>query len=492
MSKKQTFSTYASALELPAPTTSDATEYAHESQTGFYVRVHKARADGTVRRLYLARYQIKDGVGATKSVREALGLVVAIGAEVAKPFEIAQADALRSVHRAKSRILGQDFQMTLQEAYDAWEENQTEGRGMLSPDYQAKIRQVWRTFLEPMGSQFLDEMQEDHWRKFIEMARKGRVKSLEGKEYGAKSASAAKNVINTVSHLYRVARDAQGLNNMPKDWDPTRKAYSEIEPPNKRKNKVKPEHFPTLWVALDQLMAPWWRDLFKVFLFTGLRDSLVMDMRWEQIDFDARTIRIAMLARGTKRKARALSLDDRESFITLPLSSEVMRILEARYRMRPSGALGEYVWYGPKGTGNTQKRLTDPRAAWSVLEQFLGFPPIKHDLRRTFANISYSLTPQYIGAISSLLLHSTQKTAAEIGAAEITLQYAGDDIYTNRHVVETYTQGILELAQVLPQTELTRKFRMTSSPALEAHLMRESRTIDAKPGALALPAPYDE
>lgn len=493
MSKKQTFSSLATVLELPAPTTTDATEYAHESQAGFYVRVHKERADGVVRRLYLARYQVKDAHGKAKGVRETLGLVEALGAEEAKPFEIAQAEALRNVHRAKSKMLGLDIKMTLQEAFDTWEENQQLGRGkLLSPDYQAKIRQIWRTFLEPMGANFLDEMREGHWINFIEMARKGRVTSLLGKEYSAKSASAAKNVINTVSHLYKVARDSGALQSMPEGWDPTRKASENIEPPNKRKNRIKPEQFSTLWVALDQLMAPWWRDLFKVFLFTGLRDSLVMDMRWEQIDFEARTIKIAMLARGTKRKAQALSLDDRESFITLPLSPEVIRILEARYRMRPSGALGEYVWYGPKGTGSTQKRLTDPRAAWSVLEQFLGFPPIKHDLRRTFASIAYSLTPQYIGAISSLLLHSTQKTATEIGAAEITLEYAGDDIYTNRQVVETYTQGILELAQVLPQTELTRKFRLTTSPALEEQLMRESRTIDAKPGTLALPSPYDD
>ena len=459
MSKKQTFSSLASALALPAPTTADATEYAHESQAGFYVRVHKERADGAVRRLYVARYQVKDAHGKAKGMREALGLVETMGVEEATPFAIAQADALRNVHRAKSKLLGVNIKATLRDAYDAWELRQAERLGkILSPDYQAKIRQVWRTFLEPMSDNFLDEMQEEHWMRFMELARKGRVKSLLGKEYSAKSASAAKNVINTVSHLYRVAHDMGALKNMPPGWDPTRKAYSDIEPANKRENRIHPAKLPDLWIALDQLMAPWWRDLFKVFLFTGLRDSLVMDMRWDQIDFNAHTLEIPVLARGTKRAAQTLSMRERAATIILPLSSEVMRILQARYRMRPSGALGEWVWYGPKGTGSTQKRLTDPRAAWSVLEPFIGFMPIKHDLRRTFANLGSSLASQYRGAISSLMLHSTQKTAKEAGLAAITLEYAGDDIYTNRQAIEIYTRGVLELAQVIPQTDLTRKF----------------------------------
>ncbi|WP_144267810.1 tyrosine-type recombinase/integrase [Comamonas thiooxydans] len=492
MSKKQTFSSLASALALPAPTSADATEYAHESQAGFYVRVHKERADGAVRRSYVARYLLKDAYGKTKSVRETLGLVETLGVEEAKPFAIAQADALRNVHRAKSKLLG-NVKATLKDAYDEWESKQTENRGKpLSPDYQAKIRQVWRTFLEPMGDNFLDEMQDEHWMRFLELARRGRVKSLLGKEYSAKSASAAKNVINTVSHLYKVAHEMEALKHMPPDWDPTRKAYSDIEPANKRENRIHPTKFPDLWIALDQLMAPWWRDLFKVFLFTGLRDSLVMDMRWDQIDFNEHTLEIPVLARGTKRSAQALSMKGRTATIVLPLSSEVMRILQARYRMRPSGALGEWVWYGPKGTGATQKRLTDPRAAWSVLEPFIGFMPIKHDLRRTFANLGSSLASQYRGAISSLMLHSTQKTAKEAGLAAITLEYAGDDIYTNKQALEIYTRGVLELAQVIPQTDLTRKFRLTVCPVLEEQLRRESRVIDAKPGGLLLPSPYEE
>lgn len=508
MSKKQTFSSFASALALPPPTTSSAIEYAHASQSGFYVRVHKARADGAVRRLYVARYQVKDAHGKPKDEREPLGLVEALGVEEAKPFEIAQADALRSAHRAKSKLLGLNVRMTLQDAYDAWDADQKEkererekakakgevlpGIAPLSPDYQKKIRQVWYTFLEPMGPNFLDEMQEEHWTRFIELARKGRVKSLLGKEYSAKSASAAKNVINTVSHLYKVAQGMGSLKNMPDKWDPTRIAHSRIEPANKRENRISPAKLPDLWVALDQLMPPWWRDLFKVYLLTGLRDSLVMDMRWEQIDFNAHTLEIPVLARGTKRSAQALSAKGQAATIVLPLSSEVMRILEARYRMRPSGAIGEWVWYGPKGTGAFQKRLTDPRAAWSVLEPIIGFMPIKHDLRRTFANIGKSLTLQYPGAISSLMLHSTQTIAPEAGLAAITLQYAGDDIYTNRLAIDTYTQGILELAQVIAQTDLTRKFRLTVCPALEDQLRRESRVIDAKPGGLLLPSPYDE
>lgn len=291
MSKKQTFSCLASALALPAPTESDATEYPHERQAGFYVRVHKARADGSVRRLYVARYQVKDAHGKAKGVRETIGLVTALGAEEATPFEIAQAEALRNVHRAKSKLLGLDSRITLSEAYDAWEQNQLLGRGkVLSLDYQEKIRQVWRTFLEPMGPRFMDELQEEHWSRFLDAARKGRVKSLEGKEYHAKSASSALNVINTVSHLYKVARSEGAFKNLPSEWDPTRKAAGEIEPPNKRINRIRPERLPDLWVALDQLMAPWWRDLFKVFLFTGLRDSLVMEMRWDQIDFDNRML----------------------------------------------------------------------------------------------------------------------------------------------------------------------------------------------------------
>lgn len=492
MAKKATFSDLRSALALPAPATGAATEYAHETQTGFYVRVHKPRADGAVRRVYIARYQVRDEMGTVQTPREPLGLVAALDGTDATPYELAQADALRLVHRARAKMLGQTARITMVEAYNVWEQNQLNGIGKkISADYQEKIRQVWRNFLEPLSAKLMDELDEEFWIKFLHAARKGRIKNLAGKEHHAKSASAALNVINTVALLYKIAHSEKGLKDVPRDWDPSREAARLIEPPNKRVNRIRPEHFPDLWLAIDQLMSPWWRDLFKVYLFTGLRDSLVMDMKWEQIDWDQRLIRIPALSRGTKRHAAKLSQREREEDIIRPLSSEVMRVLESRYRFRPAGEIGEYVWYGPQNTGVTRKRLTDPRNAWAVLEPYLGFTPIKHDLRRTFSNISSSLCPTQYAAISHLMLHSIQTTAAAVRAAPITLEYAGEDLSSMREVVDTYTQGVLELAGVIPRTDLTRKFKFNPSAVLENKLMQEARVVDNKAGELTLPSPED-
>jgi integrase len=278
----------------------------------------------------------------------------------------------------------------------------------------------------------------------------------------AGSVNYALGILNTASRLYKVAHEYRGIEGEDKGWDPTRAATVKMEAPNTRENFLRLEDLRKAWAATDQLMSPWWRDLWRVYLLTGLRDRLVMDMRFDQIDFERGLYLIEPLARGAKRRRKKLSQEERRKPIEMPLSSYVLSILKKRQEFAPKGVAGEWVWYSTETTRRKTKdlpRLTDPRSSWQRITPVIGYWCYKHDLRRTFASLGATVDPAAVLALSLLMMHSSKTVAKALGVPQITVDYIKGQQRAMRALTEKVSRAVLELVGETPATELTAGIR---------------------------------
>ncbi len=122
---------------------------------------------------------------------------------------------------------------------------------------------------------------------------------------------------------------------------------------------------PRFFEALDKEENATARDFFKIALFTGARKSNVLQMRWEQIDFESAVWRIPETKNGESHK--------------IPLSAQAFEILKTRH------ANAESEWVFP-GEGE-QGHFHDPKRAWARILERAGISDLRiHDLRRTLGS----------------------------------------------------------------------------------------------------------
>lgn len=468
-----TFKNLVGILGLEPPQHKPAREVWHETLPGFGVRVMRPRADGKVRRTYIARIDVLQPDGTYKNEKPALGLVQDIGTgDAVLSYAEAQEAARKLVENAKRLKAGGSVRMTVGDAYAKLCESLDSPVSTDSPDYADKLRSTYQRFLAHLAGRYLDTLKEGFWLDFLLQLRSGTLrvgteKDDDGEERPAlrkaESASYALAVLNTASRLYRVAHEYRGIEGEDKGWDPTRAATPKVEKPNERESFIRFEDLAKAWHATDQLMSPWWRDLWRVYLLTGLRDRLVMDMRFDQVDFERGLYLIPPLAPGAKRRRKKLSMDERRKPIEMPLSRHVLSLLEKRRRFAPAGPAGEWVWYSTETVRRAKTkdlpRLTDPRSSWQRLTPLLGYWCYKHDLRRTFASIGATVDPSGVLALSLLLLHSSKTVSKALGVPQITVEYVKGQQRAMRALTEKISQAVLELVGEAKPTELTAGIR---------------------------------
>jgi len=112
------------------------------------------------------------------------------------------------------------------------------------------------------------------------------------------------------------------------------------------------------------------RDYLRLLLFTGMRRSEALRLRWENIDFGARTL----LVPDTKNHEPLL----------LPLSDFVLSLLRARFE-KTGGS--EWVFPGDGKSGH----MEEPKKFIHHVRSASGVEFTLHDLRRTFITIAESL-----------------------------------------------------------------------------------------------------
>jgi len=119
-------------------------------------------------------------------------------------------------------------------------------------------------------------------------------------------------------------------------------------------------------VLLFEAAPLYLKNIMIVALYTGMRRGEVLNLRWENVDFEERTIKIV----ETKDN------EDR----TVPMNSEVFNLL---YALRSKNGKSEYVFPNPK----TGKPYVDIKRAFNNACRKAGIEDLHfHDLRHTFAS----------------------------------------------------------------------------------------------------------
>ena len=136
-----------------------------------------------------------------------------------------------------------------------------------------------------------------------------------------------------------------------------------------RERIVTGDQLPAFYAAVSALPSRTMRDYLLVLLFTGLRRSEAAGLRWADIDFAERIIRLP--ARRTKAKRK----------LDLPMSDFVFELLRER---RAIGIENAYVFPGDSASGH----LEEPKKALAQVGEACGVTVAPHDLRRSFITVA--------------------------------------------------------------------------------------------------------
>lgn len=139
----------------------------------------------------------------------------------------------------------------------------------------------------------------------------------------------------------------------------------------KRQNYIKAKDIPIFFDAVNKLPNQTYRDFFLLILFTGLRRNEAAKLKWEDINFENRTLIIEETKNGRKHE--------------LPLSNFLFNLLSTRFTA--SNKDTKWVF---SGTGKTGHFIEPKKGIAQILEQ-TGITFSTHDLRRTFITIAESI-----------------------------------------------------------------------------------------------------
>lgn len=486
--KRQSFATHRQATALPAGET--AIDYPHTTQAGLICRVHP-----NGRRVLWHRWKLKvpDGMGALKldEGRQELGELGKDKDPTPATLSVSQAVAMvlakrAELSQAKRTGEGATTRLTVKAAWELYPTLSA----LHADATKIKADKIYERYYKWFESRFLDELPTSFWSTMLTKLEKGTlVPSLAGDKsvgtLGPLRVASRGGVINLGINLYEVAHQNRGLKGLHRSDNPAREAKANVLPAvNLRKHRIPLALLPKAWRAADQLISPWWRDLLYCYVLTGLRRNLMIEMRFSEIDWRQGTYIFPALRPGTKRRL-AKEGEDADD-LRLPLSKRVLAILAARRKFAPDP--DGYVWFSPRPTrGKAAKkqveqgrvaRLTDARAAWSLITEQVGIRFTPQDLRRTFANVGASSDAD-VFAVSLLMLHSGQTLATDTGISSMTVGYfntpeAQAKMRKGAEAVAAFVDSLLDMSEA--------KVAAVNDPNLPAELEELLRSEETETG----------
>ncbi len=184
----------------------------------------------------------------------------------------------------------------------------------------------------------------------------------------------------------------------------------------RRQSVVKHHQLPAWWQAA-MAETDDARDVLLTALFTGMRRSEVVNLRWAHLDLGGALLRLPRTKNGDP--------------LELPLSSFLVEILMAR-----SARAGGSDWVFP-GTGRTG-HLTEVKSFVKRVKASSGVEFTMHDLRRTFITVAEGLDLSGY-ALKRLVNHRV--------GGDVTAAYIVHDAERLREPVERIATKLLTLAQ---------------------------------------------
>jgi integrase len=168
--------------------------------------------------------------------------------------------------------------------------------------------------------------------------------------------------------------------------NPVRRLKRGWFPVERRERLVRSDELPAFYAAVNALPNPTARDYLLLLLFTGLRRTEAATLRWQDVDFTDRVLRLP--AKSTKAGRK----------LDLPMTDFVRSLLVAR---RAQGRDGPYVFPSDGKSGH----IAEPRFPLEAVAQACGVRVSAHDLRRTFVTVAEA-TEISVMALKALVNHA--------------------------------------------------------------------------------------
>lgn len=466
-----TFNGLREALALPAPERGQPfIEYSHQSVPRFKVRVHPPDSNQRVMRQWAirAKYTL---AGQQKEDRSTLGQLEALDkTQTTVDYKTALERALarlREIEEMKAAPPGSLDDVKRLTVAEVWARHEVATRTQREATTQ-KERAQYKRYFEHLSERFLDELDYDFWARFVAGLGNGRLLNADGLTSRAlptpRAEATVKGVMSLAAKLFSIAHRFKGLKGLGANENPAGKAKTDlVGAPNVRTGYVKLHRLADTWRAADALCAPWARDQLRLYVLTGLRHSLMSELKFSQVDARARLLSISPHSPGTKRRGARTPANAPD--IRLPLCATALAIIEARRPWAPDPE--GYVWYAVTQPGGKAAKVpkegqkhSDPRSNWvQVAARALdGTTFMRHDLRRTFANLAVAAGAELMGT-SLLMLHSPRTVARVLNLPDVTLEYINTAEARGRmraasDAIERYVLGLLDGSIKPPQDEV--------------------------------------
>lgn len=162
---------------------------------------------------------------------------------------------------------------------------------------------------------------------------------------------------------------------------------------------IQPDELPRFFKSLEQEENTIARDYIYLSLYTGARQSDVLSMRWDQIDFSSEKWRIPKTKNGDPQ--------------TIPLMKEALEIVKNRKKENKKLDLSDLQkqWVLPSFKSEVG-HLTEPKKAWSRILERAKIENLRlHDIRRTLGSYQ-AISGASNNIVGKTLGHKSQAATA--------------------------------------------------------------------------------
>lgn len=387
-------------------------------EPGFGARIMRAnKRSGKTARIYLYRFRDKNGT----DNKERLGSFEEMDFEKAKSI-VRSKQAARST---ESKGSNQDAKLSLRGALERYLENKA---GVLADATVDDYRKKW-AILDADKAMGIDGGQ-----RFTEIAI---MRELDAQWWLTRFQEVSRSRGRTSAiGLYRVAHAVYAhhlaLGNVTANPLVIIKTTQNIKKNRPSKKIVPAAMLPTLWKWLHTDANSATRDFILVALLSGLRASVIGQLRWEQVRCDRRTYLVPAEERGNKAKVQ----------VEVPIARVLWeRVFEPRLKAR----YGDDKWVIGSAR-HAEKPAVSVRSAMEGLKRTLGVDCSPQALRRSFGSLAQIATGGDALLVSRMLTHSTQSTTGAVPS--VTAGYIHFEERELRAAFEKTAEFILE--QCLP------------------------------------------
>lgn len=406
------FATRDELCGIPAPEGAAPREVWHRTVKGFGARIARPDArTGIQLRQYLARFKDKAG----KDKKKAIGSFE----EVSFDEAMREALDLRGVARHE-RKTGERPLPTLRKALEHYIADRNE---RLATDTLEHYKKKWE-YLAPWHDENVLILGQDFW------ADRYRELSLE------RGKATAQAVLRIAHSVYKdLVRDGRISVNPVAQVAAKQQIYAKGSP---KREIIRRQDLPVFWAWLETRAHVTVRDWCRVALLTGLRDSVISALRWENVDMQNRLLLVPAEERGNKAKR----------LVWVPISSKLYELV-----LQPRWLAGEpkrSPWVLPS-TKKADAPLQDIRGTLAALEAETKIVASPHRMRRTFATVAKAATGDTL-LVSRMLTHSS-KSSRDDDAPAVTAGYVFSETEDLRRGFEQQAALLMQYIRPGPEPE---------------------------------------